>query len=82
MSFWTGLHARLVTQRGQEPTTVGTARCAVRAAFSGATGLDLSSGLLRLRRVPPGSTRAGTLQRDVPARFGALNRYRATGPAE
>jgi hypothetical protein len=54
MSFWTGLHARLVTQRGQEPTTVGTARCAVRAAFSGAT-------------VPPAAARAGTSQRDVPA---------------
>ncbi len=35
---------------------VGTARCAVRAAFSGAT-------------IPPATARAGTSQRDVPARF-------------
>src|SRR2546425_11747113 len=34
---------------------VGTARCAVRAAFSGAT-------------VPPATARAGTSQRDVPTR--------------
>jgi len=32
---------------------VGTARCAVRAAFSGAT-------------MPPADSRAGTSQRDVP----------------
>jgi len=34
---------------------VGTARCAVRAAFSGAT-------------VPPAIARAGTSQRDVPTK--------------
>ncbi|MEO8427529.1 MAG: hypothetical protein ABI651_10500 [Verrucomicrobiota bacterium] len=42
--------------RGHEPLEVGTARCAVRAASSGAT-------------VPPAATRAGTSQRDVPTKF-------------
>jgi len=40
---------------------VGTARCAVRAAFSGAT-------------VPPSIARAGTSQRDVPTRVWFMER--------
>ena len=40
---------------------VGTARCAVRAAFSGAT-------------VPPAMARAGTSQRDVPTRVWFMER--------
>src|SRR5881392_3654495 len=40
---------------------VGTARCAVRAAFSGAT-------------VPPAIARAGTSQRDVPTRVWFMER--------
>ena len=42
--------------RGYERLEVGMARCAVRAASSGAT-------------VPPAATRAGTSQRDVPTKF-------------
>src|SRR5437773_8800893 len=40
---------------------VGTARCAVRAAFSGAT-------------IPPAVSRAGTSQRDVPTAVGFMGR--------
>ena len=43
----------LDVNRGHERLVAGTARCAVRAAFSGAM-------------VPPAATRAGTSQRDVP----------------
>ncbi len=46
-----GLHA----QSAAATNTVGTARCAVRAAFSGAT-------------MPPSASRAGTSQRDVPTK--------------
>ncbi|MEO8427986.1 MAG: hypothetical protein ABI651_12825, partial [Verrucomicrobiota bacterium] len=42
--------------RVHERSEVGTVRCAVRAASSGAT-------------VPPATTRAGTSQRDVPTKF-------------
>ncbi|MEO8427342.1 MAG: tetratricopeptide repeat protein [Verrucomicrobiota bacterium] len=42
--------------RSHEPLKVGTVRCAVRAAFSGAT-------------VPTAATRAGTSQRGVPTKF-------------
>jgi hypothetical protein len=42
---------------------VGTARCAVRAAFSGAICDVLEK---RTTFVPPAVTRAGTSQRDVP----------------
>src|SRR5712664_3259704 len=45
--------------RGHE--LVGIARCAVRAAFSGAT-------------VPPATARAGTSQRDVPTRVRFMGR--------
>jgi hypothetical protein len=43
---------------------VGTVRCAVRAAFSGATIAPFATGLSKA--VPPATTRAGASQRDVP----------------
>jgi hypothetical protein len=90
-----GVRARLTVSFNRTPFStgtcryllgvVGTARCAIRAAFSGATGRDLASGLLRLRRVSPAATRAETSQCDVSTRFGALNRFgspteRGSGP--
>jgi hypothetical protein len=44
---------------------VGTARCAVRAAFSGAIGVPAIQALTRSAR----SARTGTSQRDVPTRI-------------
>jgi hypothetical protein len=45
-------------------SVLGMARCAVRAAFSGATILPFVVGLSE--GVPPATTRAETSQRDVP----------------
>src|SRR5205814_1689095 len=46
---------------------VGTARCAVRAAFSGAT-------------MPPAASRAGTSQRDVPTKIRVMERLSVRSP--
>jgi prepilin-type N-terminal cleavage/methylation domain-containing protein len=56
-------------------TAVGMARCAVRAAFSGATVSPTVTGWSRV--VPPATTRAGTSQRDVPTTLYAASRQRA-----
>jgi flavin-binding protein dodecin len=50
------------------------ARCAIRAAFSGATISPCAVGLSEA--FPPATTRTETSQRDVPA---TLNRYAADG---
>src|SRR5882672_1262337 len=55
---------------------VGTSRCDVRAACSGAT---LSNASAARSFVPPATTRAGTAQRAVPTT--TLNTYRAGCPA-
>src|SRR5437660_1776243 len=47
--------------RTESLNQVGTARCAVRAAFSGAT-------------MPPAASRAGTSQRDVPTKVRFMER--------
>src|SRR6267143_5075407 len=58
LRFMGSLHDFRIAHWDHEPGMVGTARCAVRAAFSGAT-------------VPPATARAGTSQRDVPTRVGS-----------
>jgi hypothetical protein len=55
---------------GKMCSVAGKARCAVRAAFSGATLAPFAPGLSEA--VPPATTRAGTSQRDVPT---ALSTY-------
>ena len=57
-------------------SVVGMARCAVRAAFSGATIEPFAAGLSEA--VPPATARAGTSQRDVPT---TLNTYNPNGVA-
>jgi hypothetical protein len=52
---------------GAEYLKVGTARCAVRAAQSGATR---TTSRTLSQFVPPAATRVGTSQRDVPTMRG------------
>jgi prepilin-type N-terminal cleavage/methylation domain-containing protein/prepilin-type processing-associated H-X9-DG protein len=67
--FMTGnQNARFAPQCAYLFGVVGMARCAVRAAFSGATVVPFATGLSE--NLPPAASRAGTSQRDVPTRLG------------
>ena len=64
-------------ERGYVFSVVGTSRCDVRAACSGATP---SIANVAWTFVPPATTRAGTAQRAIPTI--ALNKYTASAVSQ